>query len=82
MKAIIQPKADRRLHGKIRDPAQQYQLALIGQVTGPNGKPIQQASDCIVNETYLVKAYDHLSLKEIEQDGLDGTQGGSVIVFR
>lgn len=66
-----------RKHTKL---AQKCGVTLIGQVTGANGRMLQEAVDLIA-PSYKVRAFDTLSLTNIETQGLSEKSIGKVLVF-
>ena len=67
--------------GKFRRVAKKSGVELIGQVTGANGKLLQEASDLVGGEGLQKRPARTVSLGEIEQRGLGKGDVGKMIVF-
>ncbi len=62
--------------------AKKVGVQLIGQVTGPNGKLLREASDMVTGiSDYQVKSYPILAFDEVERSGMEGTRPGTVLVL-
>ena len=55
-------------------------VQLIGQVTGANGKLLQDAID-FIKDDFITRNYPALTLAEIEQNGLNEKSIGKIIHF-
>ncbi len=66
---------------KFDKKAKQNNVQLIGQVTGGNGKLLQQASDMVSKMNYINRNYPILKISEIEQKGLSKSDIGKIIIF-
>ena len=67
--------------GKFRRAAKKHGTQIIGQVTGANGKMLQEASDLISQSPFISRNYSQLSLSEIESKGFPEKSIGKVISF-
>ncbi|MEL6676596.1 MAG: NADP-dependent oxidoreductase [Bacteroidota bacterium] len=67
-------------NGKFTRPAKKLGVELFGQVTGPHGSLMEEASKLAGNH-HQVRPYPTLSLAQIEQAGMAGTRVGTVITF-
>lgn len=67
--------------GKFRKAAKKHKVHLIGQVTGANGKLLQEASDFINDFDFQIKPYPTITLNEIAQNGFGEKPLGKVILF-
>ena len=66
--------------GKYVKLAKKNKVELVGQVTGANGKMLQNALDSI-SQNYIPRDFKTLSLHDISTNGLTKTDVGKVIVF-
>ena len=66
--------------GKYVKLAKKNKVELVGQVTGANGKMLQNALDSI-SQNYIPRDFKTLSLTDISTNGLTKTDVGKVIVF-
>lgn len=66
--------------GKYVKLAKKNKVELIGQVTGANGKMLQNALDSI-SQNYIPRDFKTLSLHEISTNGMTKNDVGKVIVF-
>ncbi len=66
--------------GKFVKLAKKNQVELIGQVTGANGKMLQNALDSI-SQNYISRDFKTLSLDEISTNGMTKNDVGKVIIF-
>ena len=60
--------------------AKKNKVQLIGQVTGANGKLLQQAIDLIQN-SFVSRKYNYVDFSTIEKDGLSKKSIGKIINF-
>ncbi len=65
---------------KFDKAAQKNKVELIGQVTGANGKLLQEAAD-FMEDNLVVRNYPTLTLTEIEKNGLNEQSVGKIIYF-
>ncbi|MEM6343882.1 MAG: NADP-dependent oxidoreductase [Bacteroidota bacterium] len=57
-------------------------VSLIGQVTGPNGKLLQEASDVVEKiSSFKLKPYPILTFDEVERSGMANTRPGTVLLM-
>lgn len=66
--------------GKYVKLAKKNKVELIGQVTGANGKMLQNALDSI-SQNYIPRDFKTLSLHEISTNGMTKNDVGKVIIF-
>ncbi|WP_396138995.1 alcohol dehydrogenase catalytic domain-containing protein [Flavobacterium sp.] len=66
--------------GKFTKLAKKNSVQLIGQVTGANGKFLQQAIDLIQN-SFVSRKYNYVDFSTIEKDGLSKKSIGKIIQF-
>jgi hypothetical protein len=66
---------------KFDKKAKQNNVQLIGQITGGNGKLLQQASDIVSKMNYINRNFTTLTISEIEQKGLSKSDIGKIILF-
>lgn len=66
--------------GKFSKLAKKNKVQLIGQVTGANGKLLQQAIDLIQN-SFVSRKYQYIDFSTIEKDGLSKKSIGKIINF-
>ncbi|MBL7901159.1 MAG: NADP-dependent oxidoreductase [Bacteroidia bacterium] len=66
--------------GKYVKLAKKNKVELIGQVTGANGKMLQNALDSI-SQNYISRDFKTLSLHEISTNGMTKNDVGKVIIF-
>ncbi len=66
--------------GKFSKLANKNKVQLIGQVTGANGKFLQQAIDLIQN-SFVSRKYQYIDFSTIEKDGLSKKSIGKIINF-
>lgn len=69
------------MNRKYRKTAQKQGVKLLGQVTGANGKALQQASAMVEGIDYAVRPYKKISLSELENRNLVAKDVGSILVF-
>jgi len=62
--------------------AKKFGVKLLGQVTGPDAALMQQASTLASQGKFRVPSYPTVSLSQIEQEGMQNTRVGSVILFQ
>jgi alcohol dehydrogenase len=66
--------------GKFTKLAKKNSVQLIGQVTGANGKMLQQAIDLIQN-SFVSRKYNYLDFSTIEKEGLSNKSISKIINF-
>jgi NADPH:quinone reductase-like Zn-dependent oxidoreductase len=66
--------------GKFSKLAKKNNVQLIGQVTGANGKMLQQAIDLIQN-SFVSRKYNYLDFSTIEKEGLSNKSISKIINF-
>jgi NADPH:quinone reductase-like Zn-dependent oxidoreductase len=66
--------------GKFSKMATKNKVQLIGQVTGANGKLLQQAIDLIQN-SFVSRKYNYVDFSTIEIEGLSNKSIGKIIQF-
>lgn len=66
--------------GKFTKLAKKNSVQLIGQVTGANGKLLQQAIDLIQN-SFVSRKYNYVDFSTIEDEGLNSKSIGKIINF-
>lgn len=66
--------------GKFSKMAKKNKVQLIGQVTGANGKLLQQAIDLIQN-SFVSRKYNYVDFSTIEIEGLSNKSIGKIIQF-
>jgi len=66
--------------GKFSKIAKKNKVQLIGQVTGANGKLLQQAIDLIQN-SFVSRKYNYVDFSTIEKEGLSNKSIGKIIQF-
>ena len=66
--------------GKYVKLAKKNKVELVGQVTGANGKMLQNALDSI-SQNYIPRDFKTLSLHDISTKGMTKNDVGKVIVF-
>lgn len=66
--------------GKFTKLAKKNNVQLIGQVTGANGKLLQQAIDLIQN-AFVSRKYNFVDISTIEKEGLSKKSIGKIIQF-
>jgi alcohol dehydrogenase len=66
--------------GKFSKLAKKNKVQLIGQVTGANGKLLQQGIDLIQN-SFVSRKYQYIDFSTIEKDGLSKKSIGKIINF-
>lgn len=67
---------------KFDKKAKQNNVQLIGQVTGADGKLLQQASDFVIKQKYIHKDFKQITISEIENKGITKADIGKVIIFK
>ena len=61
--------------------AKKNDVEIIGQVTGSNGKLLQEAAILFSENNFTINPYKTLSINTIEKNGLTKNGIGRVIVF-
>lgn len=70
----------RILNKKFAKLAKKHKVALIGQVTGANGKHMNEAIN-LTASNYIPREAQTLNLSHIEENGLSSVDIGKVIQF-
>lgn len=66
---------------RLQKYAQSKGVRLIGQVTGPDGQLMQEASDLLGKQGIQLNDVSSISIDEILENGMTGTRSGTVIRF-
>lgn len=67
--------------GKFNRLAKKNGVEIIGQVTGADGKLLQEASEIFEKENFVFNPYNTISLNIVENNGMTKSDVGKVIVF-
>ena len=66
---------------KFGKTADRNRVELIGQITGANGRLLQEASNFISQMNLVIKPYESISLTEIDDRGLSSSDVGKIIIL-